>query len=348
MQKSCGAGSAVLFLMLWASAAQAAGIPPEFQKCAAIRTDDERLRCFDRLTQSPGQEQQPNTATVAVPVLVAPPSPGGIAPGDDGRTSAMAEHWELYPSNKRGVFSFRPHYPNYFIATYNSQPNDAPYLPFRSLAPESGGLSRKELLFQLGFKLKLVENAFRHPVDLWLGYTQRSFWQAGNQQASSPFRETDYQPELMAVIPTNMHLAGFRMRLINVGLIHQSNGQASTLSRSWNRAYLQVGLERGNFTLLARAWKRFNEPLETDDNPDIVNYMGHGDLMLTYRRNGHEFSLLSRYNFSTNKGAAQISWAFPLISNLKGYVQYFSGYGHSLIDYNAYQRVAGLGVLVNF
>jgi phospholipase A1 len=209
-------------------------------------------------------------------------------------------------------------------------------------------LARGELSFQLGFKLKLAEDVMDKPLDLWLGYTQRSFWQASNQKASSPFRETDYQPELMAVVPVDFRLMGLRGRFLNLGFAHQSNGQASTLSRSWNRIYAQVGLERGNFTLLARVWKRINEPVAEDDNPDIVDYMGRGDLTGTYRWKGHEFSLLTRYNFSTNKGAVQLGWAFPLVSNLKGYVQVFSGYGHTLIDYNAYQRVLGLGILINY
>jgi phospholipase A1 len=44
----------------------------------------------------------------------------------------------------------------------------------------------------------------------------------------------------------------------------------------------------------------------------------------------------------------QLGWAFPLQSNLKGYLRLFSGYGYSLIDYNTYQRVVGLGVQINF
>ncbi|MGV3653108.1 MAG: phospholipase A, partial [Noviherbaspirillum sp.] len=49
-----------------------------------------------------------------------------------------------------------------------------------------------------------------------------------------------------------------------------------------------------------------------------------------------------------DRGAAQLSWAFPLASRLMGYVQVFSGYGQSLIDYNYYQRSIGLGVMVAY
>jgi phospholipase A1 len=246
------------------------------------------------------------------------------------------------------VFNFRPHHANYMMVTRTAHPNNEPYRPFRDIADLATDLSHAELAFQLGFKTKLVETAFDKPVDLWFGYTQNSFWQAGNRQASSPFRETNYQPELMAVTPLNFNVLGMHASFLNLGLVHQSNGQASTLSRSWNRMYAQVGLERAGFTVLGRVWKRINEAAIDDNNPDIVDYMGRGDVAITYRSNGNDYAALLRRNFSTNRGGVQLSWAFPLAGHFKGYAQYFSGYGQSLIDYNYYQNVVGLGLLGTF
>jgi phospholipase A1 len=146
-------------------------------------------------------------------------------------------------------------------------------------------------------------------------------------------------------VPLDLLPGGVRLRFVSFGFVHQSNGQASTLSRSWNRAYAQFGAELGDLALLARVWTRLGG---VDDNPDIYNYMGHGDLEASYRWRGHELKALLRRNLRTDKGAVQASWAFPLIQNLKGYVQVFSGYGASLIDYNSYQHTYGLGVLVDF
>lgn len=56
----------------------------------------------------------------------------------------------------------------------------------------------------------------------------------------------------MAVLPANLDVLGLRMRFLNLGLVHESNGQTPTLSRSWNRAYVQAEFERGNFTLMGR------------------------------------------------------------------------------------------------
>jgi phospholipase A1/A2 len=324
--------------------------PLQLQDCAAIPDDHDRLACFDSLAANAASAASTRENLESAPIQRAPASTVGTSPVAEEKESDsfLADHWELVPEKKRGVFKFRPHNNNYLIATYNTSPNNTPYLPFRSLTPNSGDLSRNELAFQIGFKLKLLENVANTPLDLWFGYTQQSFWQASNHDASSPFRETDYQPEVMAITPLNFRLLGLRARFAGVGFVHQSNGQASTLSRSWNRVYAQAGFERGDFSLTARVWQRINEPRATDDNADIVDYMGRGDLEGIYRKNGHEFSILARHNFSTDKGAVQLGWAFPLQSNLKGYLRLFSGYGYSLIDYNAYQRVIGLGVQINF
>ena len=336
-------------LLLASCPAIAMAAPATLADCAAIADDRKRLECFDALAaaQRPRNDDaaasEPDTSP-ALPEMAGPPD----LPAAKAAPSYLAEHWELGRANKRGILRFRQHQPNYLMATYSDKPNSEPYQRFQVLVPRAANLSHAELNFQLGFKMKFLENPLNIPADLWFGYTQQSFWQAGNREASSPFRETNYQPELMAVVPLNFSLLGMKARFVNIGLLHQSNGQASTLSRSWNRVYAQLGMERKDFTLVARVWQRLNEPAAEDDNPDIADYMGRGDLVATYRWEGHEFSLLTRYNFPTNKGAAQLGWAFPVSDKVKGYVQFFSGYGHSLIDYNHSQNTLGLGVLVNF
>jgi phospholipase A1 len=142
------------------------------------------------------------------------------------RGFSLADHWELDQEHRRGIFNFRPHNVNYLMVTRTAHPNNEPYRPFRDLGDLTSDLSRAELVFQLGFKTKLVETAFDKPVDVWFGYTQNSFWQAGNRQASSPFRETNYQPELMVVTPLNLDLLGMHASFLNLGVVHQSNGQA--------------------------------------------------------------------------------------------------------------------------
>jgi phospholipase A1 len=327
-------------LLLMAGGAFASEHPLTLADCAMIDDAGQRLACFDRLAASSlgkNTESPPQRSTAPTPATVA-----------QSETDFLARHWELDPAHKLGVFVFRPHQQNYLlVANYMSAPNEAPFSPSKGLAPQAAGLSKVEVKYQLGFKMKLLQDISRRHADLWFGYTQKSNWQAYNHKASSPFRDTNYQPELMAVVPVDFRLAGMRARFVNVGLVHESNGQAMSLSRSWNRLYAQLGMESGNLTLSARIWKRINTEGANDDNPDILDYMGHGDVDGTYRWKGHEFSVRARRNFRTGKGALQVAWAFPLTTHLKGYVQAFSGYGQSLIDYNYSQATIGAGILVS-
>ncbi|MBQ5949599.1 phospholipase A [Massilia sp. ST3] len=362
-----------LVSLLFASSAlaqgQAGSLPQSMADCTPLLDNAQRLACFDRLAAS---QVAPAAASASASAqAVAAATPVGAAPTnsayDAPRTAevdaaasvdptveaangyTMSGHWELDAKDKRGTFVFRPHNPNYLIATRTYRPNDRPYLPFREAAGIETGLSKGELEFQLGFKMKLVETLFEKPVDVWFGYTQNSFWQAGNHKASSPFRETNYSPELMVVTPLNVGILGTNLRFLNLGFVHQSNGQSSTLSRSWNRFYAQVGLERGPLSVTAKVWKRVNESLEEDNNPEIIDYLGRAELAGSWRlHGGHELTALLRHNFHTHKGSTQLGWAFPVAGPLKGYLHWFSGYGQSMIDYNYFQRSVGAGVVVKY
>jgi phospholipase A1 len=181
-------------------------------------------------------------------------------------------------------------------------------------------------------------------VDLWIAYTQRSFWQLYNFANSAPFRETNYEPEALLNFRTRFSLLGLKVRFVQVGINHQSNGQTEPLSKSWNRVVANVGLERGDFSLLLKGWYRLPESLENDDNPGIYKYMGYGEVWGYYFLKKNRFAVMLRDNldFGANRGAIQLEWSFPLFAPIAGYVQYFLGYGESLLDYN--HRVSRIGI----
>jgi phospholipase A1 len=335
-------------LLLCATVAQAGELEQQLLRCSALGDASARLGCFDELTR----------AATAATVAGNPTADPTVAPGEipavasasaappEAPISRTEQAWELVPSARRGVFSFRPHRENYLLlANYSSQSNQQPY---RELTPAGLPPKRVEITYQLSFKVKAAEQIAGSPIDLWLGYTQQSFWQAYNRAASSPFRETNYQPEVMAVLPINKEIAGVTVRHLNAGLVHQSNGQTGTLSRSWNRLYVELGVDRGNFSVSGRLWRRLDNAKSDNDNPDITDYLGHGDLHAVYRDDGYEYSLTARRNLSTSKGALQAAWAYPITTNLKGYLQVFSGYGQSLIDYNYAQKSIGAGFNADF
>ena len=350
-------------LSLAQTAAPAPAAPPtvanevaqQMLRCSVIGDPSTRLGCFDELSKAASKAPLQAPAAVATsgggkvqsPAAAAIPAVAstGKAPPET-ELSRTVQMWELDPESKRGRFVFRPLRDNYLLlANYSTSTYDSPYQEFTP-----GGLrtQRTELTYQLSFKMKLLEAIRNTQIDLWFGYTQQSFWQAYNRSQSSPFRETNYQPELILTVPILKSFGNFNLRYANFGLVHQSNGQTATLSRSWNRFYTELGADYGNFAVAARVWKRLDNGKSDNDNPDITDYLGNGDVRFSYRNNGNELSLTARRNFRTDHGSVQLGWAFPLATNLKGYLQLFSGYGESLIDYNYSQKSMGAGFLVDF
>ncbi len=331
-------------------AAAGHGLAQADVSCRTIDSDPDRLACYDRAA---GRASTTPSASVAADAPIPEDKPtkagdfvGGFNNAEAG-DSRLGFKWELDDDARFGVLRFRTHKPNYFLpASYNDRPNATPYSPNLGPAPTTE-LREVEAKFQISLKTKVLEGALNDRIDVWVAYTQQSNWQL--YSPSAPFRETNYEPELMTVLHTDWNALGLRMRFINFGFVHQSNGRGAALSRSWNRLYAQFAFERGGFAMLVRPWYRIPDGTRggvADNNPDIVDYLGHGDMLLFYRPegSGHSFAAILRQNFGTGRGAVQFDWRFPLYRNLKGYLQIFNGYGESLIDYNYRQSVFGVGL----
>jgi phospholipase A1/A2 len=245
-------------------------------------------------------------------------------------------------ATRANPFVLSPHKQNYvLLASYNDTPNYEAYN-----MPESD-YDRVEMKFQLSFKIPVFEGLFGSRTDLYAAYTNLSFWQAYNRDISSPFRETVHEPELFLVIPNVLPEAwqwqGWRNELMQFGVVHQSNGQGGYRSRSWNRLYANLLFEKDNYILGFKPWYRI--PEDNDDNPDIEDYLGHYELYGFYKHQNQTFSLMLRNLFDAeNRDTAQLDWSFPLYRHWRGYMQYFYGYGESLIDYNAKSHRIGFGL----
>ncbi|WKC42723.1 phospholipase A [Shewanella algae] len=251
-------------------------------------------------------------------------------------------------------FVITPHKVNYILpVTYNPSPN---MTPFAAEAAEEGyTLDEYEAKFQISFKFPLMYNVFGDNGHLFFAYTNQSWWQVYNKDISSPFRETNHEPELFMLFNNDWKIAGFTNSFWGFGAVHQSNGKSGDLSRSWNRIYGTMVFDKGPIALAAKVWWRIPESEKEyegdprgDDNPDISDYLGHFELTGVYGIDDHRFSLMLRNNLqSPNRGAVEFTWSYPILGNLRLYAQYFNGYGESLIDYNAHNQRIGIGVAIN-
>lgn len=203
-----------------------------------------------------------------------------------------------------------------------------------------------EVKFQISFKTKVLQSFLFGKGDLWVGYTQIAHWQVYNQKLSRPFRELNYEPELIANFPLNFSVFGVEAKMIGLAFNHQSNGRADPISRSWNRVVFNFTMERDNFELALRPWIRLDNTTENDDNLEILDYVGRAEANLFYKKNGHSLDLLVRnsLSFKNNHGSVQFNYLYPIKNNLRAHLQIFSGYGENLLDYNHYQTTVGLGL----
>jgi phospholipase A1 len=262
-------------------------------------------------------------------------------PGDapaDAHGGLLDSRWELRRESKRGVFGLRRYKPVYLApASWTNGRNTTPDTPNpETSVTEPVDLDSIEAKFQLSLKFKIAQSVFGSEADLWGAYTQVSRWQVYDGENSRPFRETNYEPEMMLVTPTDYRILGWRGRLAGIGLNHQSNGRGDPLSRSWNRVVGLVGLDREGWALMLRPWWRIEDGNE-DDNTDISDYMGRFDITAVHLRGAHQFSLTGRHSLKDGRrshGALQLEWAFPIRGPLKGRASIFHGYGESMIDYN--------------
>lgn len=265
------------------------------------------------------------------------------------KPKSMSQRWELDTITQAGTFVITPYKPVYVLPVrWSSSPNGQPVSgnpdPEYDVT-DNANLNNIEAKFQLSFKVKILQGILWGEGDLWAAYTQKAHWQVYNATLSRPFREINYEPEVILNFDTNYNLFGFKGRMAGIAFNHQSNGRNYPLSRSWNRIIGHIGFERTNWDIMVRGWYRL--PDDIDDNPNISSYVGYGDITVVHAMGKNIFSGTVAPNFCFNenmKGSIELTWSRTLSGNLKGYLQFFHGYGETLIDYNNLQTTIGVGV----
>jgi phospholipase A1 len=287
------------------------------------------LECYNQKTQELLTKKHPRSFKIA-------------------RDRGITEEWA--PSDE----PIRVYKQNYvLIYSHSSQPNNAPTSPNpEHQVPYTYALDKNEVKFQISLKAHLMGE---HKHALWFGYTQLSLWQAYDHAHSAPFRENDYEPEIIySFRPDKFELVGLTTSFLNAGLVHQSNGQDLPKSRNWNRFYIQAGMERdfgdnGKLALQPRWWKMLGGNASDNDNSDIVHYLGHGEFEARYYYHQGVLSAIARVH------SLQLDLALPaphmlgvLIRNANFHLQYFNGNGETLMDYNQRHHTYGFGISMPF
>ncbi|WP_373004271.1 phospholipase A [Sulfurimonas sp.] len=245
-------------------------------------------------------------------------------------------------------FGLKPHKVNYILPYAYREGVYKSYVPtdeYRNIEAE----------LQVSLKLYLGTGLFGLNESYYLAYSHQAFWQIYSD--SSPFRETNYNPEGFVEFPILDKDSLLNMKSIKFGLAHTSNGQGSNTnvvyanpadnpgnrSRSLNYMYSEFAFQHDTllteFTLISP----FPGTADDLDNPDIMDYLGYTSVKLNYFTAKHMFTLMGRGNFTTGYGAVESTYSYPLIDDAYFFMKIFSGYGESLIDYDNYITKFSLG-----
>lgn len=238
------------------------------------------------------------------------------------------------------------------------EPHRPIYIAHSWLLDDAGtarGYRDEEVLVQFSFRKRIAG-------PLYFAYSQKMFWQLYDKAGSRPIRENDYNPEFFLDVPQRWGLDLWRFGLWE----HESNGGAAgydaagnpvNRSRSWNRVYVygEQAVVPEVLRLAAKLWavtdRRDRDTTSFGaDNPDIQDYLGWGEVYAELGgRAAGATVLLRRGRLSGTATWRLEAWLgaerlFGVESSAAAYLQAFSGYGDSLIDYDRKVRRIALGV----
>ncbi len=245
--------------------------------------------------------------------------------------------------------------PFLFVPNASAQAPSAEPIDENLAMPEMFRLSsHKGLYFLYGNPSGKVQISAKHKLvekyETYFGYTQMMLWQFGKE--SNPFSDVNFNPELF-------HRFVFSpMTSIDFGPVeHLSNGRDGAFSRGLNTSYL-----RFNHAISSRAFRldggvKLFALWELDgNNQNIGDYMGFwtGELSASFKdivvpfwqiygrvnpgagwgnrleRGNQEVALLVKFDRGTE---------IPFLC-----VQYFNGYGESLLTYNQISSAIRIGI----
>lgn len=192
--------------------------------------------------------------------------------------------------------------------------------------------------FQVSLAVRLWN--IKGKADIFFTYTQHSVWDI--YQESCPFRESAYNPGVWAIWQVSN-----KTRLF-FGFEHESNGLKDELSRSFNYAtvaFVYEPYKRWRFG--GRVWYGY---YDRENIHNYYQYRGIFQIWATYHTLNKRFSvtaLVNPTNWFTNyniqlEAAWKMAKRGDWIPSL--YVQYTSGYGDTMLDYNRYASKIRIGI----
>ena len=207
-----------------------------------------------------------------------------------------------------------------------------------------GGIPDKhnsDVKFQISFQQRLTKSVLPFHSYLYLFYTQKAMWNVFER--SLPFHDLNFNPG----VGLSRHII-MKNRLIGkltVMLEHESNGRDGIHSRSWNK-FSVAGEAYISPFLMAHA-KFWIPIIDGEYNRDILRYSGIYQAGFQAVSSDDKWVLDMTLGWNLNFNTiVQLGYRINHNSNQFIMLQYYNGYGESLLDYNQFHSRLRIGLLI--
>ncbi|HBE88196.1 MAG TPA: hypothetical protein DDW67_03545 [Elusimicrobia bacterium] len=268
-------------------------------------------------------------------------------------------------------------------SAYFGKKTDRPVSAHKTNYFSMNGWPEKEssqVKFQISMKFRLLQpDLYVLKYNLfpaYVAYSQKSLWSVGRD--SMPFEENNYNPEFFLDYPVRfLSIGRFKARAVTVGLFeHESNGLSGELSRSWNRQYVQIRfalearekLEVTNSFLADKAalrikfWGASGFPSHNaylrglGRKDDFLDYVGRGEVAVSVRNflwrgslKDHQLDIKTPMFRSHDKDSYEVEFRQQLpYMNFSVYLQYWYGYGETLLRFDQFGRRGFAGLSFSY
>ena len=242
------------------------------------------------------------------------------------------------------------------------------------------GNNNAQIKFQISMKVHVLEpNLYFLKYDIfpaYVSYSQKSLWNVG--QKSQPFEETNYNPEFFLDYSVNVAILNrFKLQSIVISPIeHESNGLAGMQSRSWNRQYVLLifGLESkeklevtnsflsDKALLYVKLWYASSYSEQNDylqsigSNNKFLDYMGQGEIGISVRNflwggslKDHQMDIKTLIVQNINNVSCEFEFRQQLPDlNFAVYMQYWYGYGETLLRFDQFGHRGFIGLSFSY
>lgn len=247
--------------------------------------------------------------------------------------------------NESKVFDFHNilsfYQPSYFLVFYHNESPD--YEMYAGKTPANAKLAKNEAKVQFSAYLPLLRSIFGNDdIRLYFAYTQLFLWQIYNSRTLY-IREVNYEP----IFWIRYH---FRENMFaNLQLDHQSNGKGGYMEISWNRVIGYAEFTSKNWYAQINLWVPFwiLYPKHHSSH-DLAYYLGYDRIVLSYNWKDIVLSVEGQnLESGFTRGHIMASISYAATSRVKLYLQYFRGYGQTLIEYDHRTTSYGVGIALS-